>query len=248
MGFRKKLNHAQKTCLGRCGKLMQETGMIHPGARIGIALSGGVDSWVMTIVLMLRQRIVPFKLELMILHVNPGFDNYNHGPLLDWLQEHQVSAHIESTDIGPESHKPHQKKSACFLCSWARRKILFDLCQKYSLTHLAMGHNADDLAATFFMNLTQNGRVGGLSPREAFFNGKLTLIRPMLTVEKKFIKNAARRWGLPVWGNPCPSAGISKRIEIQEILENIYRHDKKYRKNIINALKKWQLDLMQEFT
>lgn len=217
--------------------------MIHPGARIGVALSGGVDSWVMTRTLLLRQRIVPFKFELMILHVNPGFDPNNHSPLFDWLVKNGVASHIETTEIGPEAHRSGNTKSPCFLCSWERRKILFNLCKKYRLSHLAFGHNSDDLAATFFMNLMQTGRVDGLSARESFFRGELTVIRPLLMIEKKYIANAARRWDLPVWDNPCPSASTSKRAEIETILDSLYKKNNIYRKNIINALKKWQLDL-----
>ncbi len=243
MGFRKKLNFAQKTCLGSCGKLMQQTSMIHSGARIGVALSGGSDSWVMAKVLLLRKRIVPFDFEIMILHVNPGFDPDNHSPLTAWLGRRPVASHIEVTDTGPRAHLPGNTKSPCFICSWERRKILFNLCNKYRLTHLAFGHNADDLAATFFMNLMQTGRVDGLSAKESFFNGKLTVIRPLLMVEKKFITNAARKWELPVWNNPCPSATTSKRAQVQDTLGVLYKQNRLYRKNIINALKKWQLDL-----
>lgn len=243
MGFRKKLNYAQKICLGRCGKLMQQTGMLRPGARVGIAVSGGVDSWVMTRVLMIRQRIVPFNFQIILLHVNPGFYPGNHQPLMDWLRENPLPSHIQSTDIGPRAHNPDNTKSPCFLCSWNRRKVLFDLCRKYSLTHLALGHNSEDLAATFFMNLIQTSRVDGLSAREDFFQGRLTLIRPLLLVEKKYIRNAARRWELPVWENPCPSAGASKRTEMEEMLEVLSMGNKKKRQNILNAFKRWQLDL-----
>lgn len=243
MGFRKKLNYAQKICLGRCGKLMQQTGMLRPGARVGIAVSGGVDSWVLARVMMLRQKIVPFSFEIIILHVNPGFDAHSHQPLVDWLRVNPLPGHIQSTEVGPRAHDPRNTKSPCFLCSWNRRKILFDLCKKYRLTHLALGHNAEDLAATFFMNLIQTSRVDGLSPREDFFQGRLTLIRPLLLVEKKYIQNAARRWELPVWKNPCPSAGASKRTEMEGMLDLLSGGNKKTRQNILNAFKRWQLDL-----
>lgn len=223
---------------------MQQTSMIHPGARIGVALSGGMDSWVMTKVLLLRQRIVPFNFEIMILHINTGFDAKNHSPLSDWLHRNNIASHIETTNIGPKAHQPGNTKSSCFICSWERRKILFNLCQKYRLTHLAFGHNSDDLAATFFMNLMQTGRVDGLSPKESFFKGELTVIRPLLSVEKKSIRNAAARWNLPFWKNPCPSASTGKRAQFEEILASLYAKNKIYRKNIINALKRWQLDLM----
>ncbi len=248
MGFRKKLNYSQKVCLGRCGKLMQLSGMIHPGARIGIAVSGGVDSWVLVKTMILRQKIVPFSFELILLHVNPGFDPANHQPLVDWLTENPLPAHIQLTDIGPRSHLPQHTKSPCFLCSWNRRKILFDLCRKYSLSHLALGHNADDLAATFFMNMIQTARVDGLAARESFFDGRLSLIRPLLLVEKRFIRNAAGKWNLPVWKNPCPSAESGKRKEMEEMLDHLSHKNRKARQNILNALKRWQLDLACNLT
>ena len=40
-----KLTFAQKKCVGTVGMLMQKTAMAGPGARIGVAVSGGVDSF-----------------------------------------------------------------------------------------------------------------------------------------------------------------------------------------------------------
>ncbi len=53
---------------------MHATGMLWPHCRIGIALSGGVDSFVLTKVMQIRQKIVPFPFEIMVIHLNPGFD------------------------------------------------------------------------------------------------------------------------------------------------------------------------------
>ncbi|MBQ7585720.1 MAG: hypothetical protein IJU40_05685 [Desulfovibrionaceae bacterium] len=57
---------------------MQQTEMLWPKARLGVAFSGGVDSFVLLKVLQIRQRIVPFPFELMVLHLNPGFDPLSH--------------------------------------------------------------------------------------------------------------------------------------------------------------------------
>lgn len=239
-----KLTYAQKQCLGATGKLMQQTGMIQPGSRIGVAVSGGVDSWVLMKILTMRQRIVPFPFELMALHVNPGFDATNHAPLVDWLRESGVSGHIEVTDHGPRAHSEENKKrSACFYCAMLRRKRLFELCRDYNLTHLAFGHTADDLAATFFMNIFKTGNVYGLSMAEDFFGGQLKVIRPLLYIEKKIIKKAARDFGLPVWQNPCPSAGSTERSRTQDWIEKTCGHDPKMKRNVLKALQRWQLDL-----
>ena len=239
-----KLHFSQKSCLGRAGLLMHRTGMIWPGARVGVAVSGGVDSWVLLRVLLLRRRIVPFPFEIMALHLNPGFDPQGHAPLLPWLFEHGVAAHQELTDFGPMAHSPRNRgKSPCFVCSWHRRKRLFEISRHYGLTHLALGHNADDLAHTFFLNLMKNGRVEGLSARESFFQGELVVIRPLLLLEKTEIRKAARRWDLPVWANACPSALTSQRAVTESWLKSVVGSDPKIKANIYGALRRWQLDV-----
>lgn len=239
---RDQLNYAQQVCVRATGKIMQETGMIWPGARMGVAVSGGVDSWVLLEVLRRRQAIVPFPFDIMALHVNAGFDPNNHAPLADYLERFGVPGHIELTDHGPRAHSDeNRKRSACFYCAMLRRTRLFELCRQYGLTHLAFGHNADDLVVTFFMNMVQNGRIEGMSIKESFFGGELLVVRPMLTVDKSTIVRAAKRWELPVWHNPCPSAGSTRRTFYQEKIKDLHGGDEMLRKNMFHALEKWQL-------
>jgi len=238
-----KLSYAQKKCVSSVGQLMQRTAMAGPGARIGVAVSGGVDSFALIKTLTIRRAIVPFAMELMVLHVNPGFDPASHLALVDWVAAEGLAAHIELSDHGPRAHSSENRKnSPCFFCSMLRRKRLFDLCREYGLTHLAFGHNADDLAVTFFMNVVQNGRVDGLSADEDFFSGRLKVIRPALFLEKSYMKAAARQWGLPVWKNDCPSSGNTRRTEIHDWLELEMGRDKRIRQNVLNALRRYQLE------
>ncbi|MFP4167520.1 MAG: ATP-binding protein [Desulfonatronovibrionaceae bacterium] len=240
----KRLSYAQKNCISSAGKLMHRTGMLWPGARVGVALSGGVDSWAMLRVLLARQRMVPFYFEIMVLHINPGFDPGNHRPLLDWLDKQPVPAYTETTDIGNYAHsRANRKKSPCFLCAWKRRKRLFELCRDYHLTHLALGHTREDLVETFFLNMLQTGNIRGMTANEPFFSGRLRVIRPMLLTEKSRLIKAAREWELPVWENPCPSAGKNKRKQVLSRLEALTGRDKMIEKNIFNAIARWQLDL-----
>ncbi len=240
---KKSLNFAQQACVKSAGKAMHRTGMIGPYARVGVALSGGVDSFVLLKTLTIRQRIVPFPFEIMALHINPGFDTQNHMPLIPWLTAHGIAAHIDVTDHGPHAHsEENRRNSPCFRCAWLRRKRLFELCAQYKLTHLAFGHNAEDLVHTFFMNLCQNGRVDGMSMNEPFFGGALQVIRPLLLLEKKYILKAAKQWELPTWKNPCPSAGSTKRSDIEETLQHLYGSYKDAKRCIFNGLVRWQLD------
>jgi tRNA(Ile)-lysidine synthase TilS/MesJ len=238
---RKKLSFAQKKCVSKAGKLMLDNSMLRPGARIGVAVSGGMDSWVLLQALSLHRRKLPFPVQLMVLHINPGFDPANHGPLINWAQRAGLAVHAEVSDMGPRAHSPeNRKKSPCFFCSWRRRKHLFTLVEHYGLTHLALGHTADDLVQTFFLNLFYQGRVEGLYAREPFFQGRFELIRPLLHVEKRLVRKAVRDWGLPVWSNPCPSAEASKRSEVDEWLQAMWAGNSKMRKSVFSALKRWQ--------
>jgi len=239
-----KLTFAQKKCVTATGKLMQQTGMVSGGARIGLAISGGVDSFLMLKVMTIRQAIMPFPVELMVLHVNPGFDPASHKPLVRWCAENGMAAHIELTDFGPRAHtEENRKNSPCFWCAMQRRKRLFEMCRDYNLTHLAFGHNADDNVVTFFMNVVQNGRADGLSANEPFFNGKLKVIRPTMLLDKKTVIRAASQWELPIWENACPSNGHTKRDEIHEWLRIMWKKDKRIKNNIFNAITRQQVDL-----
>lgn len=240
--MKEKLSYAQQVCVKAAGKAMQATHMLEPRARVGVAISGGMDSFVLLKVLQLRQRIVPFPFEIIALHVNAGFDATNHAPLVSWLRTQGIAGHIEVTDHGPRGHSPeNRKQSPCFYCARLRRKRLFELCQHYRLSHLAFGHNADDLVTSFMLNLIQTGRVDGMSMSEPFFQGRLRVIRPLLLVEKSTIAKAAKHWELPLWANPCPSSGLSKRAEMMDMVNTLSANSKFRRRNIFNALTRWQL-------
>lgn len=244
MGSWGKLTFAQKKCVSATGKLMQQTEMVSHGARIGVAASGGVDSFLMLKVLTIRKAIMPFPLELMALHVNAGFDESSHAPLVDFCANHGIALHVEMTDFGPRAHTDENTtNSPCFFCSLHRRKKLFELCRDYNLSHLAFGHNADDNIVTYFMNILQNGRADGMSANEPFFGGNLQVIRPTMLLDKKTVIKAAKQWELPVWENTCPSNGYTKRDEVHDWLRQMWKHDKRIKNNVFNAITRQQVDL-----
>lgn len=240
--LREKKSFAQLKCIKSAGLVMQRTSMIEPLAKVGVAVSGGVDSFVLLEVLRQRQRIVPFRFDIMAIHLNPGFDVKNHRPLEEYLAKHGVAGHIETTDYGLRGHSDENRtNSPCFFCAKLRRTRLFEVCQQHGLTHLAFGHNADDLVVTFFMNLVQNGRVDGLKIKDDFFGGKLKVIRPLMLLEKPNIIKAAKQWDLPIWANNCPAAGTSKRAYFTDKIKELYGSDKNHKRNIFNALCRWQM-------
>lgn len=246
---KEKLNRAQSQLLSRAGKAMFDWQMLCEGARIGVAVSGGVDSFTLLRVLELRRAGLPFPVELFVIHINPGFDAHNHRPLVDYCTERGLAARFETTDHGPHAHSDKNTSgSPCFLCAWMRRKRFFEVCRTHNLTHLAIGHTADDLASTFFMNIFNTGRVKGLSGNELFFNGRLRMIRPLITSRKADVERAARGWNLPIWKNTCPSAHIRGRAQTEHWLAERYASAPSAQSNVLHALTRWQLDADGENT
>lgn len=235
-------SYAQQVCIRRAGLALQRSGALWPGCRIGVAVSGGVDSFALLKTMIIRRAILPFDTELMALHCNPGFDPENHAQLLAWLGRAGIASHIETTEHGLNAHASgNNGKSPCFVCARQRRKWLFAMCHKYRLTHLAIGHNAEDLLTTFLMNFTRNGRAATLPIAEAFFGGSLMMIRPLLLVEKKYIRQAARQWELPTWRNPCPSAGRTARSQADELAFEMAQKIPGARTSMLQALVRQEL-------
>lgn len=232
--------YAQQVCIKKAGLALH--GALWPGCRIGVAISGGVDSFTLLQTLLIRKAILPFATDILAIHINPGFCGDDHGSLAPWLARAGAAAHIETADFGPRAHSPENRKnSPCFYCAWLRRKRFFELCRQYRLTHLALGHNAEDLEATFFMNLLRNARVMGMGLNESFFQGRLRLVRPLLLVEKKYIRQAARQWHLPVWQNACPSAGKTARGQMEEAIARLCDAVPGARRSLLAGLCRWQL-------
>ena len=56
------------------------------------------------------------------------------------------------------------RKSPCFLCSWNRRKALFETAKRLGCNKIALGHHQDDVLVTLLMNMTFQGAFSTMPP------------------------------------------------------------------------------------
>jgi tRNA 2-thiocytidine biosynthesis protein TtcA len=75
-----------------------------------------------------------------------------------------------------------------------------------------------------------------MMPSQAFFQDKFTVIRPLAFVDEQLIRKFSKDQKFPEFVNPCPSAGNSKRQEIKNFLQQLYRANKKVKGNIFRAM------------
>ena len=214
------------------------------GDRILVGVSGGKDSMALLWSLAERQRRSPVRYELFPVYVDPGFEGGFAEALRAQCRDMGLDLRVAQTDFGLIAHSAENRENPCFLCARLRRKRLFEIAQELDCRKVALGHNKDDIIETFFMNICFAGEVSTMIPAQSFFNGLITVIRPLAFVEEELIRRFVRQQGLAVFHNPCPSANRTKRQEIKELLRQLYRSNPKVKGNVFRAMRHVRLDYL----
>jgi tRNA 2-thiocytidine biosynthesis protein TtcA len=207
----------------RIGQAMHDYSMLADNDRVLVAVSGGIDSLLLSWLLKQWQKKAPIGYSLHCVHIDMGI----------WDKEMaisdpvtQVREQIEKIgmSLDVETSLPLTEAARnCFTCSKLRRKQLFDLARRYKCNKIAFGHHKDDLLETFFLNMFYSGNISTMVPRQELFSGKLTVIRPLAYVEKEEVEAMAKAVGLQAVANLCPLAGDTRREEVKEMLEEWYK-------------------------
>jgi tRNA 2-thiocytidine biosynthesis protein TtcA len=226
------------------GQALHRYGMISHGDRILVGLSGGKDSLSLMWFLNERKERILIDYELVAVYIDLGFDDSFSERLKLYGETKGYDIRIEYTDYGIMAHSPQNRENPCFLCARLRRKRLFEVAEALGCNKVALGHNKDDIIETFFMNMCYAGEISTMLPSQSFFKGKFELIRPLAFVDGDTIKRFARQKGFPEFINPCPTARVSKRQEIKELLKQLYVANKKTKGNIFRSMSHIRSDYM----
>lgn len=226
------------------GKAIHGYDLISGGDRVAVAVSGGKDS--MLLLALLRERLarIPAHYDLIAIHVDPGFEPATADALEPYFQREGYDYRILRTTHGIKAHGPENRENPCFLCARLRRVELFKTANELGCAKIALGHNQDDFIETFFINVCYGGQIAAILPRQEFFGGEITVIRPFALTPASKIERVARRMELPLVENPCPSSGKSRRTGIRNMLQALYRENPKVRGNIFHALGNVNLDYL----
>ncbi|MBW2367447.1 MAG: tRNA 2-thiocytidine(32) synthetase TtcA [Deltaproteobacteria bacterium] len=218
--------------------------MISHGDRIAVGVSGGMDSLFLLWILSERLNRIPIDYELFPIHIEPGFDGGFDDELDAYCTANGHFLKVDHTNYGVLSHSDANRENPCFLCARLRRKRLFELADEMGCDKLALGHNKDDLIETFFLNVCYAGEISTMVPKQSFFDGKFTIIRPLAFADESSIRRFAREKSFPEFKNPCPSAGHSKRQEMKVMLRQLYQKNRKIKGNIFRALSHVKMDYL----
>ena len=151
-----------------------------------------------------------------------------------FCQELNVPIHIRTTSFS--STPELRSKPACFLCSWNRRKVMFNLAQELGCNKIALGHHQDDLLTTTLMNLIYQGRFDTMPALLKMRKMPLSIIRPLCMVEESDIVRYAELRGYEKQVKRCPYEHDTNRTEMEKLFREIQQKNPDARHSMWNAL------------
>jgi len=231
---RLKKKHFEKICR-KVGRALLEYSMIQAGDRVLVGLSGGKDSMILLEALADRKKHFPFDFEIFAVHVSAKGVGYEMDTtyLEQFCKDLDVELHLEEieVDLSVES-----KKAPCFICSWNRRKRIFELSKELNCRKVALGHHKDDAIQTLLMNLIYHGSISSLPQNLSMFEDRIRLIRPLLFIPEPELSHYALMRSFRKQEKSCPHEGSTKRDEIKKLLQKIENLNPDSKRNIFNAM------------
>ncbi|KAB2843167.1 MAG: tRNA 2-thiocytidine(32) synthetase TtcA [Burkholderiales bacterium] len=219
-------------------KAAADFGMIGPGDKVMVCLSGGKDSHALLDILLFLQQHAPFHFELVAVNLDQKQPGFPAEVLPEYLTGRGVPFRIVEQDtysvvkrVVPEG------KTYCSLCSRLRRGVLYRVAQELGATRIALGHHRDDILATFFLNVFFGGKLKTMPPKLVSDDGRNVVIRPLAYICEKDLARYAEDRAFPII--PCNLCGSQENLQRKQVGQMLHEWEKKYPgriETIFNAL------------
>jgi tRNA 2-thiocytidine biosynthesis protein TtcA len=218
-------NKLRKRLIRLTREAIDRFGMIKPGARWLVALSGGKDSYgLLALLLDLKWRgLLP--VELLACNLDQGQPNFPKHILPDYLEKLGVPHRIEYQDTySIVTDKLPEGATYCSLCSRLRRGHLYRIAREEGCSALVLGHHREDSLETFFMNLFHGGKLAGMPGKLLNDEGDVEVLRPLIYCAEPDLGRFAQIMDFPII--PCDLCGSQEGLErnaMKAMLDDIER-------------------------
>lgn len=228
----------RKRLVSRVREALDTYGMVTPGARWLVCLSGGKDSYTLLAVLHELQWRGLLPVELLACNLDQGQPGFPATVLPEFLARMGVPHRIDYRDTySVVIDKVPQGRTYCALCSRLRRGNLYRIAREEGCAAVVLGHHRDDILETFFMNLFHGGRLATMPPKLRNEDGDLLVLRPLAFVAEADCDRFVRAMGYPVI--PCDLCGSQdgmQRRQVKALLDDWERRSPGRRQVMFRAL------------
>ena len=220
------------------GRAVVDFNMVEDGDLIMVCLSGGADSYTMLDMLIGLQKAAPIQFKLVAVNLDQKQPGFPDEVLPNYLGSIGVDYHIiEEDTYSIVKNLIPEGKTTCSLCSRLRRGVLYKTAEKIGASKIALGHHADDIVETAFLNMFYNGRLKSMPAKLISDDKKNIVIRPLAYAREKLIKEYAELRAFPII--PCNLCGSQENLQRKKVKALFMEWDQHYPgrvQNIFNAL------------
>ena len=206
----------RKRLIRQTREAIETYGMIKPGAKWLVCLSGGKDSYTLLALLYELKWRGLLPVDLLACNLDQGQPGFPSGTLPEFLERMAVPHRIEYQDTySIVKSKIPTGKTYCSMCSRLRRGILYRIAREEGCSSIVLGHHRDDILETFFMNLFHGGRLASMSPKLVNEEGDLFLYRPLSFVSEVDCEKFSNALNFPII--PCDLCGSQDGLQRQQV-------------------------------
>jgi len=224
-------------------KAIEDYSLIEDDDHILIGLSGGKDSLALVELLgeKMKKHVPRFKLTA----VHISLENIPYQSNLEYLETYSKQwginfvHHVTSFDDNSDTNK-----SKCFLCSWHRRKALFEVARNLNCNKLALGHHLDDMTETLLLNLIYQGSFCSMPPKLKMDKFDMTIIRPLALISEKEMKEMERIRNYEKQTKNCPHEKDSSRRDAKNLLTELEKWNPEVRQSLWAAMENIKTDYL----
>ena len=233
---RPELAKLERKIRGGVGRAISDFNMIEAGDRVMVCLSGGADSYTLLDILLGLQRAAPIEFELVAVNLDQKQPGFPERVLPDYLASRGVAYKIIEEDTYSVVRRViPEGKTTCSLCSRLRRGVLYNTAADIGATKIALGHHADDIVETAFLNMFYNSRLKTMPAKLKSDDQRNVVIRPLAYVRESLIKQYAALRKFPII--PCNLCGSQPNLQRQAIKAMLRQWDSSYPGRVDNILK-----------
>jgi len=228
----------EKKLIGDVARASKDFGLLEPGDRIMVAISGGKDSYALLHLLREIERRAPFSYEIIAVNLDQGHPGYPVETLRSWLVANAYEHRIVFRDTYKVvKEKIPEGKTTCSLCSRLRRGILYTVAEDLGCTKIALGHHRDDVIETLMLNLLYSGQLKAMPPLLRSDDGRNTVIRPLVYARESDLAAFAEEMAFPIL--PCDLCGSQENLQrkkVKRLLAALEADNPKIKGNLMAAL------------
>ena len=195
---------------------IEDFGMVRPGDRWLVCLSGGKDSYAMLAMLLDLKWRGLLPVDLLACNLDQAQPGFPADVLPRFLEGIGMPHRIERQDTySVVVSKVPAGRTYCALCSRLRRGHLYRVAREEGCQAVVLGHHREDILETFFMNLFHGGKLAAMPPKLVNDEGDLFVLRPLAYSAEDDIARFSALMQFPII--PCDLCGSQEGLQRNQV-------------------------------